>query len=210
MTATGPREVAPTPSAGLRGSAAPGLGTNRRPGPRRSLPVVETAVLVPVPAVTPVLAEHRTQMGTRDSLDRGIPDHITLVYPFLHPDQADLSSRARLARIFTETRVISFSLTSVRWWGALAWLAPEPAQPFIALTEKLVTEFGVLPYKGAYRAITPHLSISDGRSRDLEEAVRGIESSLPIKACADGAYLMTGVEGGSWTLVEEFRFASEA
>lgn len=168
---------------------------------------METAVIVPVPAVEPVLAQHRTQLGIRDSLDRGIPAHITLVYPFLDSEQADPNSRARLAGIMNDTQVIRFSLTSIRWWDALAWLGPEPADPFVALTERLIAVFGILPYNGAYGEITPHLSISDGRARDIDTAIRDIESSLPIKAHADRAQLMTGTESGPWTLVEEFKFA---
>ena len=44
----------------------------------------------------------------------------------------------------------------------MVYLAPEPAAPFVALTEAVGAEFpGFPPYGGAFDEVVPHLTISE-------------------------------------------------
>jgi hypothetical protein len=74
-----------------------------------------------------------------------VPEHITLLYPFLHPAQIDGTVRAQLQAFFSHVDALPFVLRSTAWFeqGAL-YLAPDPPDPFIALTNRLSSAFGVL------------------------------------------------------------------
>jgi hypothetical protein len=53
------------------------------------------------------------------------------------------------------------------------WLAPQPAQPFIDLTERLAAAFpNHPPYEGAHDEIVPHLTIALGPDVDLDRLAR--------------------------------------
>jgi hypothetical protein len=89
--------------------------------------------------------------------------------------------------------------------GDVAFLAPEPAAPFIELTQLLVDEFGIPPYEGAHAQITPHLSVALGNPEGGRQAAALIGPRLPISALADRVHLMVGGETTGWSLLEEYR-----
>jgi hypothetical protein len=139
----------------------------------------------------------------------GVPEHVTLISPFIRPEQLDSSIRVRLADLFAGVRSFPFQLTSVGWFGDQAmWLAPEPAAPFIELTQLLVDEFGIPPYEGAHAQITPHLSVALGNPEGGRQAAALIGPRLPISALADRVHLMVGGETTGWSLLEEYRLGS--
>jgi hypothetical protein len=119
----------------------------------------------------------------------------------------DPGIRKRIAKLFASVRAFPFQLTSIGWFGDQAmWLGPDPAAPFVELTQLLVDEFGVPPYQGAFAEITPHLSVALGNPEGARQAAAEIAPRLPISALADRVHLMIGAEGAGWSLVEEYLF----
>src|SRR5438105_6037747 len=115
----------------------------------------DSALLIPVPEAAPLVREHRLRLDPNAAA--GVPEHITLISPFLRPEQMDPGIRKRIAKLFASVRAFPFQLTSIGWFGDQAmWLGPDPAAPFVELTQLLVDEFGVPPYQGAFAEITPH------------------------------------------------------
>lgn len=105
----------------------------------------------------------------------GVPEHITVMYPFLHPDDVGEAIVDRLEKICSETAGFEFSLTEVRWFGeAVVWLAPRPEDPFRWLSLLVKREFGTRLYGGAYDEITPHLTIGDHGPVDQMRAAQDI------------------------------------
>jgi 2'-5' RNA ligase len=134
-----------------------------------------------------------------------VPEHITLISPFIRPGDLDDGVHVRLAALFSSVRQFPFQLTSVRWFGdQVMWLAPEPAAPFIELTELLVAEFGIPAYEGAYAEIVPHLTVALGKPRGAREVAATIAAGLPIGAVAERVHLMVGDESSGWELSEEY------
>lgn len=79
-------------------------------------------------------------------------------------------------------KTFDFRLTSVGNFGDLKYLAPDPAEPFIQLTQTFVAAFPQWPpYEGAFNEIIPHLSIGDRLS---VAEVSAVEERLPITATA--------------------------
>ena len=92
------------------------------------------------------------------------------------------------------------------WFGdQVMWLAPEPADRFVELTQLLVAEFGIPPYEGAHAEIRPHLSVAPGNPEGGREVAGSIEERLPICAVADRVQLMVGGESTGWAVLEEYR-----
>jgi 2'-5' RNA ligase len=164
----------------------------------------DSAVLVPVPEAGPLVGAHRLRLDPNAAA--GVPEHITLISPFVPPERLDADVRGRLAALFASARPFPFQLTSVGWFGdQVMWLAPEPAAPFVELTERLVAEFGIPPYEGAHAEIRPHLSVALGNPEGGREVAASIGERLPICAVADRVHLMVGGESTGWSLLEEYR-----
>jgi 2'-5' RNA ligase len=163
----------------------------------------DSALVIPVPEAAPLVRAHRLELDPNAAA--GVPEHITLISPFVRPERLDACLRARLGALFAAARPFPFRLTSVRWFGdQVMWLAPEPAAPLVELTERLVAEFGMLPYGGTYAEVVPHLTVALGNSERAARVQGEVAAGLPIGAVADRVHLMVGAEATGWTLLEEY------
>lgn len=168
----------------------------------------ETAVIVPVDAVELTVAEHRDQLDVAASW--GVPAHVSVLYPFVHPDAIDDDVISRLAAAL---RCVPFDCTFGRcdWFGQdVLWLAPEPDRPFRELTSAVWRAFpDHPPYGGVFEDVVPHLTVGE-RRRGSVSALRAAEASvsrqLPIRVHIDRAVLIAGTaEPDSWHPVQDFR-----
>lgn len=164
---------------------------------------VESALLIPVPEAAPAVHEHRLRLDP--SAAAGVPEHITLISPFAPPDRLDAELRGRLAAVFGGVRPFRYRLISIHWFGdEVMWLAPEPEEPFVELTERLVAEFGFPAYEGAFPEVTPHLTVARGNPEGGRQIMDEVARRLPIGALADRAQLLVGSEATKLSLVEEY------
>ena len=138
----------------------------------------------------------------------GVPAHVTVLFPFVPPARIGPAIAQRLAQLFASSRPFDFTLTRIGWFGdAVVYLAPEPAAPFVALTERVVAAFPEHPpYEGAFAEITPHLTVGDrGAPAELRAAAAAVAPALPIVARATEVWLMVGApEPGSWRMHTRF------
>jgi 2'-5' RNA ligase len=118
------------------------------------------------------------------------------------PERVDQTVISDLAAAIGSVAAFDVTFARVRWFErSVLWLAPEPAEPFRALTAAVASAFpGYVPYGGAHADVVPHLTIGqDQPDRVLEPAARAIEPSLPVTARVSSAVLMYGsLEPGSW------------
>ena len=89
-----------------------------------------------------------------------------------------------IRELFAPVRAFDFNLSAVgHFSGGLTYLVPDPAEPFIRLTEILAAAFPQWPpYGGVFDQVVPHLSIGDALP---ETDVAILEKLLPISATAD-------------------------
>jgi 2'-5' RNA ligase len=159
----------------------------------------ESTLLIEVPQSEPLVRAYREAHDPVAKL--GIPAHITLLYPFRHPSQIDDTLIPELRSLFSQHGSFSYRLAEIRNFPATLWLAPEPSEPFKALTEELVSRYpDAQPYGGGYDEIIPHLSVADRKSTDeLAEITiefRKVASQfLPIESFAEEVTLMTRQDG---------------
>lgn len=157
----------------------------------------EHACLVPFPEVANVVApwlEHSA--GARPS--HGIPPHVTLLFPCA-PDPEGVGEALADAEAF------DVDFREVRRFPEVVYLAPEPAEPFVGLTQALWRRFPDWPpYGGAHPTITPHLTIA--WHAKLNEAEADVAARLPLRGRAQEAVLLCREEPDSWAPVARFPF----
>jgi 2'-5' RNA ligase len=166
-----------------------------------------------VPEAEPVVGRHRASLDATASWD--VPAHVTVLYPFLPPDRLDDGVRAAVADAVASVPRFTVTFGRVGWFGdAVLWLAPEPDEPFRALTAAVCRRFPETPlYAGAHDGSTPHLTVGHGgRPSALRRAAAAVESHLPVRTAVDAVRLMVGAPepGPSWRAVATFPLGAGA
>ncbi|MET0415221.1 MAG: 2'-5' RNA ligase family protein [Actinoplanes sp.] len=166
----------------------------------------QTALIVPI-------SEAEEAVGPfRASLDRaaswGVPAHVTILYPFLSPQQIDEQTLAVLRETIARIPRFDVALTHVDWFGdTVVWVAPQPDRPLRDLTGALCQRFPEAPpYAGAHAEVVPHLTIGhDAPKPVLSHAAETVSALLPINAAIDKVRLIAGTPDVSpWRTVCEF------
>ena len=162
---------------------------------------LESALLIPVPEAEPLVADLRAEHDPAAAA--GVPAHVTLLYPFLEPSAIDDAVFERVGSVFAASMPFRFSLARSGWFGGeVLYLAPEPVEPFVWLTESLSSRFpSHAPYGGAFEAIVPHLTVAMRGDEAIEEEVT---AGLPIASQASEAVLMVEAADSRWTVAERF------
>jgi 2'-5' RNA ligase len=141
---------------------------------------VNAALLVPFPTVAPEID--------------GLPAHVTLLFPFPEPHRDVVEATGD---VLSGVRAFDVEFREVRRFPNVAYLAPEPAEPFAALTHALVQRFPAWqPYGGQFDEVIPHLTIA----RDKPQP------PLPARARAVEAVLFVEVEPDAWEPHTTFPF----
>jgi len=174
-----------------------GIGCRR---PRRDSEMNETSALVVlVPEAESTVATFRQRYDPAAA--RGMPAHITLLYPFKDPEQIDPVVLSELGSLFA--RFDSFSVTMKRTgqFPGVLFLQPEPKEPFDAMIKAITRTYPEhLPYGGAVQDPHPHLTVADvAQEANLlgvaEEFDRAAGGKLPIQSRVSEVSLMATREG---------------
>jgi hypothetical protein len=177
------------------------------------MPKTESALVILVPEAEPLVQPFRDRFDPSAAL--GVPAHITLLYPFIAPQQIGADTLDAVAACFRGFAPIAFSLTEVRRFPTeTLYLAPAPDEPFRQLTMAIWDRFPETPpYGGAWPDIIPHLSV--GRFQDAialervaDEFTRASETTLPIRAQASTAVLLVNT-AGRWVVANTFQLGTE-
>jgi hypothetical protein len=171
----------------------------------------ETAVIVPIDAAEVIVAEHRNNLDAAASW--GVPAHVSVLYPFVHPMAVDDAVLSRLGTALSSVPAFECSFNCCQWFGeAVLWLAPEPEQPFRDLTSAVWHAFPEYPpYGGAFDDVVPHLTVGEvgerrrGSLQQLRAAEADVGQQLPIRARVDQVLLIAGTNAAdSWYTIREF------
>ena len=145
----------------------------------------ETAFIVRVPEAEAHVASLRSRFDA--SVQLGVPAHITVLVPFMAPDQVTPSVLVEIQAALSHVPSFAFSLNQVRRFPATAYLAPEPTEPFIALTKALVRTFPEFPpFRGEHESIVPHLTIANGNASEAEAAAAELQAVVQSKGPVSG------------------------
>ena len=154
------------------------------------------AFSIPFRDLAPAVDEWR-ERACEAKPSHGVPPHVTL----LIPAPPDLETAAVALEPFGPFEV---EFARLGRFPATLWLSPEPAEPFVRMTEALVDAFpGHLPYAGAFEQITPHLTVAQGD--DLGETETALEPRLPLRSRASSVVLFEQVAPDRWRETDELQ-----
>ena len=159
----------------------------------------QSALLIPVPEADAVVGRWRHQHDPVAAA--GVPAHITLVVPWLPPDEITEADLAELDSTLEDVNAFQFRLDHVDWFGRrVLWVAPEPVAPFLTLTTRLAEQFATPPWEDEFDEVIPHLTVahaSDGV--ELVPMAADVTSRLPLACRAEQVWVMIG-DGSHWSL----------
>ncbi len=166
----------------------------------------QSAFIVQVPQAETCVAGLRARFDASSGL--GVPAHLSILVPFMVPELITAEVLARAQAALDQLGRFAFSLSQVGRFEATAYLAPEPAAPFMALTDALVRAFpGFLPFGGAHTSIIPHLTVAHGDAADAEIAATELAARLaqsgPIFCGCDAVTLLENTTG-RWRAIHVF------
>ena len=168
----------------------------------------ESALVIPVPEAEPVVGDLRTRYDP--TAPPGLPAHITVVYPYLHPSALTQSVLNELNAIFAGVTPFQFALRTIGRFPEVVYLAPEPTEPFLRLTGAVATRWPEAPpYRGIYDEVLPHLTVAHTSSpADVEQVRTKIEPVLPMVCLAGRVWLLTNKQD-RWSIHHQFEFGGE-
>jgi 2'-5' RNA ligase len=163
----------------------------------------ETALVVEVPEAEPLVSEWRAKHDW--SAQRGVPAHITLLYPFVPTEKVDERLFDDLRELFGTHAAFPFELPRVARFPEVAWLAPDPEKPFRNLIAAIVARYpDYLPYEGMHDDVVPHLTVAEGDVELQDHVEAAFSGRLPIAAQAREVAFLAEDESGYWHRRERF------
>jgi 2'-5' RNA ligase len=114
---------------------------------------------------------------------------------------------AALARAVAAVPRFKAEWTRTAWFDQrVLWVAPDPAEPFRALTAAVVREFPAFPpFGGQYENVVPHLTVANGAPLDdMLAAERQVAPRLPFSMAVTQVQVLAGTTvAGSWCTLAE-------
>lgn len=169
---------------------------------------LRSGLVVPMPALEPVVGEHRRTWDPVAEL--GALAHVTVLFPFAPPATISARVLARVERALSGCETFPVTFASIaRFPDDVLYLAPEPADAFRALTATLAAEFPEHPpYHGQYDTVIPHLTVAHHPDAPTDAITAALEAELPVDTLADAVELW--VEGGDerWRTVARWNLSA--
>lgn len=171
----------------------------------------KSAIIIPFLEVDEVVDAWRRLLDPAQV--RGIPAHVTVLFPFVVPTDLSIEVSNILEDYFSKASTFNVAFDSTAWFeDRVVYLEPNPRQHFRTMTEQLLRAFpSCIPYGGKFADPIPHLTLGDGAPLEsLMKAEAAVRKSFPITAQAKEAWLMTGGLGpSSWSIRQSFQFGEQ-
>jgi 2'-5' RNA ligase len=142
----------------------------------------------------------------------GVPAHVTLLFPFAETPSLGPETFASIGRVVADAPAFDVTFGEIRRFepgegapNGVVWLAPEPAEPFLSLIDRLWQAFpDYPPYGGAFDEVIPHVTIADddGTRMDANEAEAVLH--LPFRRRVSAAALIVEGPNGRWRTRRRF------
>lgn len=161
-----------------------------------------SALIVAVPEAEPLVHEWRMRY---DNAALGIPAHVTLIFPFVPAEEIGVELVDELRKLFAEQPSFEFTLARVARFQDVAWLAPDPSDPFRRLTELIFSRYpDYPPYEGLHEEVLPHLTVAMGDAALQDEVDAALTPHLPMGAHAGEVTLIVEDDSDHWAESERF------
>ncbi|SEG24892.1 2'-5' RNA ligase superfamily protein [Nonomuraea solani] len=149
--------------------------------------VGDTALIVNVPEAEPLVRRWRAR-------ELGFLAHVTVLVPFLHVSRVDDTIRDELRELFLRHPAFEVTFREIGRFPDVVYLVPEPADPFVRLTEAVVARWPEAPpYGGRFDTVIPHLTVAAEAEVDL------VAAALPLTGRARAVSLLVCDDGEHWS-----------
>jgi len=152
----------------------------------------------------------------RSAVERLLPAHVTILFPLVPAAAMDDGLLSTLRALYSPFAPFGYRLTRVDSFPTVAWLAPEPAAPFLELIARTSEAFpDNPPYGDAMLEPVPHCTVGvvDAPAElqpAIEELRAGLEPLLPIRCEARAATLLEERDDRTWAVHTRFPFEGAA
>ena len=168
---------------------------------------MESAVLLCVPEAEALVGPWRREHDP--SAERGVPAHVTLLYPFVPAAQVDEGVLGELEWFFAGVDAFALRFDAVGEFPAdgVVFLSPATAE-LADLSGALARRWPECPpYSGKHERPVPHLTAVHSDDPALRvRACADLQECLPLSALASSAELWVCDDAGSWTRRASFPF----
>lgn len=169
-----------------------------------------SALIVRVPEAEPLVGALRSRYDATAAL--GVPAHITILVPFVPPARVTTQVLRTVEQAIADIHPFEFTLGAVCRWPETVYLAPDPAEPFAALTRSIVRHYPEFPpYAGQHSDIIPHLTVAAGDPKDVRTAEaqlrRRIREGKPVRGFCSKLELIENASG-RWRTAHVIRLAT--
>lgn len=171
-------------------------------------PVVpQAALIVPVREAEPVISELRQRYDATAAV--GVPAHITLLYPFVSPDEIIEADLHKLKAIAQQATAFDFELSDVGRFTDTVYLPPSPSAPFISLTKAIAGVYPAYPpYGGLHSDSIPHLTVARASEpaalAQIENEVRLLMANQRAIRCYCNSFALIVNTEGRWLTQQRF------
>jgi 2'-5' RNA ligase len=165
----------------------------------------ETALICRVPEVERYVARYRDRYDP--SARRNVPAHVTVLYPFMPPDEVDAAVLARLRDIAGSVPCFSYRLARTKRFPVALYLDPEPGDAYAALMDAVFRAFpDYPPFEGKFAEVVPHVTVAHGDEPLLCEIEVELRIALPAAGVAARCDELVLIENssGRWEQMHAF------
>jgi hypothetical protein len=152
----------------------------------------------------------------RSAVERLVPAHVTILFPLVPAAAIDDELLSTLRGLYAQVAPFGYRLTRVESFPTVAWLAPEPAAPFLELIARTTEAFpDHAPYGDPTLEPVPHCTVGvvdapAALQPALVELRAGLEPLLPIRCEARAATLLEERDDRTWRVHTRFPFEGPA
>jgi 2'-5' RNA ligase len=167
-----------------------------------------TGLLIPVDA-DGLVGDFRGRHNAA-TVARGIPPHITILFPFARGVNVAASYGADLSAHFARFEPFGAELTGVGQFDRFVWLAPEPRERFVELIRATCARFPEFPpYEGEGGEPEPHLTVGAVDASAPTEPVARVaraelQPRLPFGFTVDSVWLFEEQEDGTFAATTRY------
>jgi hypothetical protein len=177
--------------------SARGSDADDMPSPARIAIPPRTAIVAPIrlPTELAAIREAADRMAAR-----GVPAHVTVLYPFLSAAELDSTVRDQVLEVAAHSEVFVASFDRAERHDEMVWIVPADQRPFLRLTAGYFDRWpDHPPYGGLYDQLVAHLTLLETSDREaLDRAVDALEGALPFDVAVTELELIEEDEQGVW------------
>jgi 2'-5' RNA ligase len=179
-----------------------------------SRPADESALLVAIPEAELVIGQLRLRHDPAAA--KGVPAHVTILYPFAPASELTDDVRRAVADLFRSRPPFEYRFEHVaRFDDGTVYLAPDTPESFRGLTDAAASRWpGFPPYGGVFDDVIPHLTVGHRLGNDADEvqeaAAEALRAQGPVTGRATEVVLMVAGSGGQWRIDSRHDLAGTA